>query len=121
MSKVKKKHVQVPNVETVSKNSQLKVLDYLVYANIKRYADKNTLIATVSSDTIASKCGMTKAAVLASISKLEKAQMFQVIRSDKSSVKRSVNMYKFHQLDKFEMFTDEFLDLTTIPNKIKAY
>lgn len=121
MPKIRKKHVQVPHPETISKNSQLKLLDYLVYANIKRYADKKTLIAEVCTETIAVKCGITKTAVLASIVKLEKEQMFQVIRSMKSSEKRATNRYKFHQLDEFEMFTDEFLDLTTIPNKVKAY
>ena len=115
-----KKHVQIPQANTIDKSSDLKLLDYLVYANIKRFVDKETLIAKVSTETLARKCNMSQRSILKSIEKLENANMFKVIRSANAQ-KKNCNQYQFQQLKEFEMFSDEFLDASEFTNKVKAY
>ena len=115
-----KKHVQIPQANTIDKSSNLKLLDYLVYANIKRFVDKETLISKVSTETLAKKCNMSQKSILKSIEKLEKANMFKVIRTANDK-KKNCNQYQFQQLTEFEMFSDEFLDASELTNKVKAY
>lgn len=114
-----KKHVQIPQANKVDKTHKLKLLDYLVYANIKRFANKDTLISVVSIDTLAQLCGMTRKSIINSIEKLEKANMFTVLRSSNED-KKNCNKYQFKELDKFEKFSEEFLK-SNLPNKVKAY
>lgn len=114
-----KKHVQIPQANKIDKIHKLKLLDYLVYANIKRFANKDTLISVVSIDTLAQLCGMTRKSIINSIEKLEKANMFTVLRSS-SEDKKNCNKYQFKELDKFEKFSEEFLK-SNLPNKVKAY
>ncbi len=115
-----KKHVQIPQANTIDKSSDLKLLDYLVYANIKRFVDKESLIAKVSTETLARKCNMSQRSILKSIEKLENANMFKVIRTANAQ-KKNCNQYQFQQLKEFEMFSDEFLDASEFTNKVKAY
>ena len=115
-----KKHVQIPQANTIDKSSDLKLLDYLVYANIKRFVDKESLIAKVSTETLAHKCNMSQRSILKSIEKLENANMFKVIRTANAQ-KKNCNQYQFQQLKEFEMFSDEFLDASEFTNKVKAY
>ena len=102
-----KKHVQIPQANTIDKSSDLKLLDYLVYANI-------------STETLARKCNMSQRSILKSIEKLENANMFKVIRTANAQ-KKNCNQYQFQQLKEFEMFSDEFLDASEFTNKVKAY
>lgn len=115
-----KKHVQIPQANTIDKSSDLKLLDYLVYANIKRFVDKESLIAKVSTETLARKCNMSQRSILKSIEKLENANMFKIIRTANAQ-KKNCNQYQFQQLKEFEMFSDEFLDASELTNKVKAY
>lgn len=68
-NKVQIKHVQVPDPTDFK---DLKPTDRLVYANIRRFMNKDTYECYPSMQTIASKCGITKDTVAASIKRLVK-------------------------------------------------
>lgn len=63
------KHVQIPDP---TEYRDLKPIDRLVYANIKRYMDKDTFTCYPSMRTIAEKCGVSPMTVQASIRRLVK-------------------------------------------------
>lgn len=112
---IMQKHVQVPDPKTTGTN--LKPFDYLVYANIRRYVNKETMTAFPSLKTIAKNCDSTIPTIRTSIKRLLQEGMFTVISSaGKSSI------YKFDRLDdNFERFTPEFLDRTDLSADEKAY
>ena len=113
--KNKVQHVEVPQPK--EKETSLKPFDYLVYANIRRYVNKDTMTCFPSLDTIADKCGSTIPTIRQSIKRLLKEKMFEaIIRTGQST------MYKFSNLlDGFEMFTSEFLDSEELTPEEKAY
>lgn len=113
--KNKVQHVEVPQPK--EKETSLKPFDYLVYANIRRYVNKDTMTCFPSLDTIADKCGSTIPTIRQSIKRLLKEKMFEaIIRTGQST------MYKFtNLLDGFEMFTSEFLDSEELTPEEKAY
>ena len=109
------KHVQVPDP---SEFKDLKPTDRLVYANIRRFMNKDTLTCYPSMQTIASKCGISKDTVALSIKRLEKYGYIKIL--DKKHGKN--NIYKFEKLvDNFERFTDQFLDQENLSPNEKAY
>lgn len=110
-----KQHVQVPDPK--EEDSELKPIDYLVYANIRRYMNKDTHTCWPSISTIASKCNCSEPIVRASISKLKKEKLFKVIKRPGQS-----SMYEFDDLsENFERFTPAFLDNPNITTEEKAY
>lgn len=113
--KNKVQHVEVPQPK--ERETSLKPFDYLVYANIRRYVNKDTMTCFPSLDTIADKCGSTIPTIRQSIKRLLKEKMFEaIIRTGQST------MYKFtNLLDGFEMFTSEFLDSEELTPEEKAY
>ena len=113
--KKKIQHVEVPQPKETE--TSLKPFDYLVYANIRRYVNKDTLTCFPSLDTIAKNCNSTIPTIRQSIKRLLKEKMFEVvIRTGQST------MYKFtNLLDGFEMFTSEFLDSDELSADEKAY
>lgn len=113
--KKKIQHVEVPQPK--EKETSLKPFDYLVYANIRRNVNKNTMTCFPSLKTIAKKCGSTIPTIRQSIKKLLNEKMFEaIIRAGQST------MYKFTNLsDGFEMFTSEFLDSEELIPEEKAY
>lgn len=111
-----KQHVQVPD-PAKQEHPSLKPIDYLVYANIRRFMNKDTKTCWPSIDTIAKSCKCSAPIVRASIAKLKEENLLDVItRPGQSTV------YKFNELSKdFERFTPEFLDNKEITPEEKAY
>lgn len=113
MTNWNKKHAQVPD-ELFS--SELKFGDKLVYANIRKHADKQTLKCFPRIDTIAEDCGLSERTVSAAIKRLEKAGLLKV-----TPRKGTSNEYTFYKLeDGFERFSDDFLKLDISP-QAKSY
>lgn len=111
-----KQHVQVPDPD-VKKHSSLKPIDYLVYANIRRYMNKDTKTCYPSLETISKDCDCSIPTVRSSIKRLASEQLFDIIKRKGQST-----MYKFKDLLKnFERFTPEFLDNPEITSEEKAY
>lgn len=110
-----KQHVQVPDPK--EKDSELKPIDYLVYANIRRFMNKDTHTCWPSISTIASKCNCSEPIVRNSISKLKKEKLLEVKKRPGQST-----VYEFTELsENFERFTPEFLDNPDITPEEKAY
>lgn len=108
-------HVQVP--DPVKEHKTLKPIDYLVYANIRRYMNKDTKTCYPSLETIANKCNCSIPTVRTSIGRLKNEKLIDVIRRPGQST-----MYKFRELLKdFERFTPEFLDNEQLSSEEKAY
>ena len=79
-----KQHVQVPDPD-VKKHSSLKPIDYLVYANIRRYMNKDTKTCYPSLETISKDCDCSIPTVRSSIKRLASEQLFDIINSKTSS------------------------------------
>lgn len=108
-------HVQVP--DPVVEHKDLKPIDYLVYANIRRYMNKDTKTCWPSLTTIAKDCQCSIPTVRTSIKRLHKEGLVDIIKRTGQS-----DMYRFKELLKnFERFTPEFLDNTDITPEEKAY
>ncbi len=110
-----KQHVQVPNPKQ-NDGTKLKSIDYLIYANIRRFMNKETMSCYPSIDTIASVSNCNRKTVMASIKRLEELNMLTTIKRKGAST-----IYKFDKLNKFEMFTPEFLDNEDMTPEEKAY
>lgn len=108
-------HVQVP--DPVQEHKNLKPLDYLVYANIRRFMNKDTKCCWPSLNTIADACDCSIPTVRTSIKRLSNEGLIDIIKRKGQS-----DMYKFKELLKnFERFTPEFLDNKEITPEEKAY
>jgi len=114
MKEIKKteQHVQVPNDMTITHKISPK--DLLVYATIKRFANKDG-IAYPSIKTISDKLGVSTNTVRSSIKVLEMEDYIDIDRSKK------VHIYKCKKYDAFEPFSYEFLDKKDLTLTEKAY
>ena len=111
----KSQHVQVP--DPVKEKKDLKPIDYLVYANIRRYMNKDTKTCWPSLTTIAKDCQCSIPTVRTSIKRLHKEGLIDIFKRAGQS-----DMYRFKDLLKnFERFTPEFLDNKDITPEEKAY
>ena len=110
----KKPHVQVPDPV---KETKLKPFDKLVYANLRKYMNKDTYECFPTIRRIASECGCTEKRITNSIKRLIEAGDIEKTKR----IGRS-NVYKFNKLSKnFEMFTNDFLDQKDTTPEEKAY
>lgn len=108
-------HVQVP--DPVKEKKELKPIDYLVYANIRRYVNKDTKTCWPSLATIAKDCQCSVPTIRTSIKRLHKEGLLDIIKRKGQS-----DMYRFKELLKnFERFTPEFLDNPELTPEEKAY
>jgi len=108
-------HVQVP--DPVKEKKNLKPIDYLVYANIRRYMNKDTKCCWPSLNTVANACDCSVPTIRTSIKRLHKEGLINIIKRKGQS-----DMYQFKELLKnFERFTPEFLDNKEITPEEKAY
>ena len=97
------KHAQVPNQLF---NDTLEFGDKLVYAQIRKYVNKDTLQCYPRLDTIANDCQLSIKTVKSAVDRLEKAGLLTVYKRKGTS-----SIYKFHKLeDGFERFSEEFTD-----------
>lgn len=113
--KIKVQHVQVPDPTDFR---ELKPTDRLVYANIRRFIDKDTYTCFPSISTIAKKCHLTVQTVHNSIKRLERYGYLEILTEKHGKN----NIYRFTKLESdFERFTNEFLDNENITPNEKAY
>ena len=110
------KHVQIPDPDDYK---GLKPTDRLVYANIRRFMNKDTMTCYPSISTISKFCDVTPQTVQNSIKRLVKHGYIEILPEKHNSKN---NIYKFKKLEKdFERFTDEFLDNPDLTPNEKAY
>ena len=115
-NKTNVQHVQVPDPTDFK---DLKPTDRLVYANIRRFMNKDTYTCYPSITTIAQKCGLTTQTIQNSIKRLIKFGYIEIL-PEKHNGKN--NIYKFKKIENdFEQFTNEFLDNKDLTANEKAY
>lgn len=107
------KHTEIPqNFDW----SQLEWCDQLVFAQIKRYMNKDTRTCYPSIVTLKEKTGLSSTFIKDAIRRLEEFGLLTI-----TSRKGTSNVYYFPpETDQFEMFSDEFLDMD-LPAKVKEY
>lgn len=89
----------------------------LIFANIKRFMNKDNRTSYPSCEKIAELCECSRRKVLDSIKCFEKLGLIKVTRKG-----HSVNFYYFEpEADSFEMYTPTFLDLKTISASAKEF
>lgn len=107
------KHTEIPqNFDW----TQLEWCDQLVFAQIKRFMNKDSRTCYPSMETIKEKTDLSVRFINDSIHRLEEFGLIQVTRRKGTS-----NLYYFPpETDQFEMFSEEFLDMK-LPPKVKEY
>ena len=107
------KHTEIPqNFDW----TQLEWCDQLVFAQIKRFMNKDTRTCYPSMEMIKAKTGLSIRFINDSIHRLEQFGLIQVTRRKGTS-----NLYYFPpETDQFEMFSESFLDME-LPPKVKEY
>ena len=110
----KKKHVQVMDPE---KGSELKLIDHLIYANIKRHYNPKTKLCCPSQKLIAKQSNCSIPVVAASIKRLVANGDLEVTNQPGKET-----LYTPKKLTKnFEKFTEDFLDDPNLTSEEKAY
>lgn len=107
------KHTEIPqNFDWTS----LEWCDQLVFAQIKRFMNKETRTCYPSMSTLKDLCKLSQRFICDSIHRLADNGLMQV-----TFRKGTSNLYYFPpETDQFEMFSDEFLDMP-LPPKVKEY
>lgn len=107
------KHTEIPqNFDW----TQLEWCDQLVFAQIKRFMNKETRTCYPSVGTLKKMTDLSPRFINDSIHRLEQYGLLQITRRQGTS-----NLYYFPpETDQFEMFSDEFLDMK-LPPKVKEY
>lgn len=107
------KHTEIPqNFDW----TQLEWCDQLIFAQIKRFMNKDTRTCYPSMNTLKEHTGLSARFINDSIHRLEEFGLIQVTKRRGTS-----NLYYFPpETDQFEMFSDEFLDMD-LPAKVKEY
>lgn len=107
------KHTEIPqNFDWTS----LEWCDQLVFAQIKRFMNKDSRTCYPSVDKIKELTKLSSKFIYDSIHRLEEAGLVQI-----TPRKGTSNVYYFpKETDQFEMFSDEFLDMDLLP-KVKEF
>lgn len=107
------KHTEIPqNFDW----TQLEWCDQLVFAQIKRFMNKDTRTCYPSIQTLKDKMDLSTTFIKDAIHRLEQFGLIQVTKRKGTS-----NLYYFPpETDQFEMFSEDFLDME-LPPKVKEY
>jgi len=107
------KHTEIPQNFDWTK---LEWCDQLIFAQIKRFMNKDTRTCYPSMQTLKERTGLSTTFIKDAVHRLEEFGLIQVTKRKGTS-----NMYYFPpETDQFEMFSDEFLDMD-LPAKVKEY
>lgn len=108
-----KQFVKVPNIDLKAQGLEMK--DLVVYAYLKKHYNHITKEAFPSFSTLASESGISKPTVIKCVERLETAGYITVNKIKK------VNHYTFSEVNKFEIYSFDFLDDPTLNTNDKAY
>lgn len=106
--------VITPNI-TLLREKKLQYLDLLTYFAIRKHLNTKSKIAYPSLDTIATLSGLSRKFIIASIKRLEKANLVTVYRAIKKA-----NQYSFPEVTSFQMIPEALLQDTNLTTQEKA-
>lgn len=110
---MEKQFVKVPNIDLKAQGLEMK--DLVVYAYLKKHYNHITKEAFPSFSLLAEESGISKPTVMKCVDRLEKAGYISI-----NKVKK-VNHYTFSEVNKFEIYSFDFLDDPTLNTNDKAY
>lgn len=110
---VSKQFVTVPNINL--EKCGIEMSDVLIYAYLKKHYNRITKDSFPSFSLLAEESGISKPTVMKCVDRLEKAGYISINKIKK------VNHYTFSEVNKFEIYSFDFLDDTTTSPKDKAY
>ena len=105
--------VTVPNIDL--QKLGLEMTDVLIYAYLKKHYNNITKDSFPSFQCLADESGISKPTVMKCVDRLQQAGYVTITRI------RKVNHYTFSDINKFEIYSFDFLDDKTISSKEKAY
>lgn len=108
-----KQFVTVPNIDL--QKLGLEMSDILIYAYLKKHYNSVTKDSFPSFQCLAEESGVSKPTVIKCVERLQQAGYINIIKNKK------VNHYTFSEINKFEIYSFDFLDDKTISSKEKAY
>ena len=103
------KHVQVPR-QIIS--SKFKVIDWYIYAHIRKYMNNETKLSFPTMETLQKDTKCTLKTIRKSIKNLVNEKEIEVIKSGRKYI------FKFNPTKFFEMFTPDFLNQDLEPELI---
>ena len=108
-----KQFVQVPNLDLKEKGLEMK--DLVVYAYLRKHYNNTTKDAFPSFSLLVEESGISKPTIMRAVDRLEAAGYIEVKKDKK------VNHYKFSDINKFEIYSFDFLDDQSLSVNDKAY
>jgi len=108
-----KQFVQVPNLDLSEKGLEMK--DLVVYAYLRKHYNATTKDAFPSFSLLVEESGISKPTIMRAVDRLEAAGYIEVKKDKK------VNHYKFSDINKFEIYSFDFLDDKSLSVNDKAY
>ena len=105
--------VKVPKIDLRAQGLEMK--DLVIYAYLRKHYNNATQDAFPSFDTLAKESGISKPTVLKCVKRLEEKEFISIVKKNK------VNHYTFSEVNKFEIYSYEFLDDPTLSTSDKAY
>lgn len=108
-----KQFVKVPITDLKALGLEMK--DLVVYAYLKKHYNHTTKEAFPSYSTLVKESGISKPTLISCVNRLEAAGYITVIKDKK------VNHYKFSDINKFEIYSFDFLDNPNLTTADKAY
>ena len=105
--------VKVPNIDLKAQGLEMK--DLVVYAYLKKHYNHITKESFPSFQTLANESGISKPTVMKSVDRLQAAGYISI-----NKVKK-VNHYTFSEVNKFEIYSFDFLEDPNLSTSDKAY
>ena len=105
--------VKVPNIDLASQGLEMK--DLVIYAYLKKHYNNVTKDSFPSFQTLSEESGISKPTVIKSVNRLQASGYINI-----SKIKK-VNHYTFSDVNKFEIYSFDFLEDRTLTTADKAY
>lgn len=105
--------VKVPRIDLKAQGLEMK--DLVIYAYLRKHYNHITKEAYPSLDTLSKESGISKPTVIKCVNRLAQKEFISITKQNK------VNHYTFSEVNKFEIYSYDFLDDPNLSTSDKAY